>query len=138
MSNFSKFMKSNKIRKENVFYAPTKSLTDENGEPLLWEFKHLASRDVDLIRDECLTISPTGNKAKFNSSKFTRMMIVESTVNPDLDDAELQDSYGVKSSCDLILEMVDDPGEYNKLAEFIQQLNGFSESLDDKVDEAKN
>ena len=138
MSNFSKFMKSNKIKKENVFFAPTKSLTDENGEPLLWEFKHLTSRTVDLIRDECFTISPTDKKAKFNSSKFNRMMIAESTVNPDLDDAELQDSYGVKNPEDLLMEMVDDPGEYNALLEFIQQLNGFSESLQDKVDEAKN
>ena len=66
------------------------------------------------------------------------MMIAESTVNPDLDDAELQDSYGVKNPEDLLMEMVDDPGEYNALLEFIQQLNGFSESLQDKVDEAKN
>ena len=34
--------------------------------------------------------------------------------------------------------MVDDPGEYNDLAAFVQKLNGFDVSFDDKVEEAKN
>lgn len=36
------------------------------------------------------------------------------------------------------MEMIDDPGEYNDLAVFIQDLNGFSESINEKVDTAKN
>jgi hypothetical protein len=34
--------------------------------------------------------------------------------------------------------MVDDPGEYNDLAAYVQQFQGFSTSFDEKVDEAKN
>ena len=34
MSKFSRFMKTNKAEKKNGFYAPTKSLCDENGKPL--------------------------------------------------------------------------------------------------------
>ena len=38
-------------------------------------------------------------------------MVAASVVYPDLDNAELQDSYGVKRPEELLLEMVDDPGE---------------------------
>jgi hypothetical protein len=34
--------------------------------------------------------------------------------------------------------MIDDPGEYNAFAAFIQNFNGFNETLEDKVEEAKN
>ena len=34
MSNLSRFLKDNKIKKENIKYAATKSLVDEKGNPL--------------------------------------------------------------------------------------------------------
>ena len=43
MSKFAKFMKANKAVKENGFYPATKSLCDEKGNPLEWEFKHISS-----------------------------------------------------------------------------------------------
>ena len=39
---------------------------------------------------------------------------------------------------DIIKQMNDNPGEYNEFAEFIQKFNGFDETLQDKVNEAKN
>ena len=57
---------------------------------------------------------------------------------PDLYDKELQDSYGAATPEDLLLAMVDDPGEYNELAAFVQKFQGFDVSFSDKVDEAKN
>ena len=64
--------------------------------------------------------------------------MVSSIVEPNLYNAELQDSYGVKTPEDLLKEMVNDPGEYNDLAAFIQQFNGFNTTMEDKVEEAKN
>lgn len=34
--------------------------------------------------------------------------------------------------------MIDNPGEYNDFAAFIQKFNGFTETMDEKVEEAKN
>ena len=53
MSKFAKFMKSNKTVKENGFYAPTRSLCDENGKPLEWEFRHITSKENEGLRDDC-------------------------------------------------------------------------------------
>ena len=72
------------------------------------------------------------------SSLYIQKMIIASVVMPDLYDAELQDSYGVKTPEDLLFAMVDDPGEYNELAAYVQKFQGFNVSFDEKVDEAKN
>ena len=143
MSKFSKFMKSNKIEKKNEFYAPTKSLCDENGKPLEWEFRHITSRENEGLRDDCtidvpVTGKPNLFRPKTQSSKYIRKMIAASVVMPDLYDKELQDSYGVTTPDELLLAMVDDPGEYNDLAVFVQKFQGFNVSFDDKVEEAKN
>jgi len=143
MSKFAKFMKANKIVKENELHAVTKSLCDEKGNPLEWEFKHITSKDNEDIRESCtfdipVTGKPNMYRPKLKSSLYIQKMIAASVVVPDLYDAELQDSYGVKTPEDLLMAMVDDPGEYNDLAAYVQKFQGFNVSFEDKVDEAKN
>lgn len=143
MSNFSKFMKANKVTKSNEKYAPTASLQDENGNPIEWEFRHITSKENEALREACTTeVQVTGKsnlfRPKVNSQQYLSKMITASTVFPDLYDAELQDSYGVKTPEDLVYAMVDDAGEYQELQAWIQKFQGFTKSLDDKVDEAKN
>ena len=143
MSQFTKFMKTNKKVRENGFYAPTKSLCDEDGKPLEWEFRHITSGENESIREEC-TIEvqvkgkPNLYRPRVQTGKYIRKMIVESVVVPDLLDRELQNSYGGERAEDLLLAMVDDPGENNDLAAFVQKFQGFDTSFEDKVNEAKN
>lgn len=142
MSKFARFMKANKVKKENVKFAVTKSLLDENGKPLEWEFRHIPTKEDRELRDECTREVPiTGRfgayREKFNSSEYVTKLVVASTVVPDLMDAELQDSYGVKTPEDLLMQLVDSSGEYAELTRFVQELQGF-EALQKKVDEAKN
>ena len=125
MSKFARFMKPNKAVKTNEFYAPTASLLDEKGNPIPWEFKHITSK-------------PNMYRPKLNTSKYLTQMIVASTVCPDLYDSELQDSYGVKTPEDLLFALVDDAGEYQDLCVWVQKFQGFTKTLEDKVDEAKN
>ena len=143
MSNFSRFMKQNKIAKKNENFAPTKSLTDENGNALEWEFTHITSKQNENLResntyDVPIKGKPNMFRGKLNTSNYLADMIVASTVSPDLYNKELQDSYGVKTPNDLLFALVDDPGEYSDLCRWIQQFQGFTETLDDKVEEAKN
>ena len=143
MSNFSRFMKSNKKIKENTTFAATKSLVDEEGKPLPWTIKPLSTSDNENIRESCMievpvTGKPNMYRPKLNTSKYIAKMIAASVVEPNLYDKELQDSYGVMTPEDLLKEMVDDPGEYNDFAAFIQEFNGFNTTLEDKIEEAKN
>lgn len=142
MSNFSRFMKANKAVKKNERYAATKSLCDENGKPLEWEFRHISSEENESLRDECtidvpVTGKPNMFRPRLQTGKYIRKMIAASVVMPDLYDKELQDSYGVADPDALLLTMVDDPGEYSNLAAFVQKFQGFDVSFSDKVDEAK-
>lgn len=142
MSKFNQFMKANKVVKENGHYAPTKSLLN-NGKPLEWEFKHMTSKENEDLREACtyevqVTGKPNMFRPKMNTSKYLSQMIVASVINPDLYDSGLQDSYGVKTPEDLLYALVDDPGEYNELGSWIQKFQGFTQSMDDKVEEAKN
>lgn len=143
MSKFSRFMKANKIAKQNEKYAPTTTLQDENGEPLEWEFRPMTSKENETLRDSCtvevqVTGKPNMYRQKLNTSQYIAKMIVTSTVYPDLYDKELQDSYGVMTPEDLLYALVDDPGEYNDLAAWVQQFQGFTKGLEELVDEAKN
>ena len=143
MSNFSRFMKNNKATKENTTFAATKSLTDEKGNPLEWVIKPLTTKENEKIRDDCMVDVPVTGKPnmfrpKLNTSKYIAKMLCACVVEPNLYDKELQDSYGVMTPEDLLKEMVDDPGEYQDFAAFIQNFNGFNTTLEDKVEEAKN
>ena len=108
MSDLTRFLKKNKQERKNTTYAPTKSLTDEKGKPL-----------------------------QLKTSKYIAKLLAASVVEPNLNDKELQDSYGAMTPEELIKEMVDDPGEYADFSAFVQKYNGFT-SMDDKVEDAKN
>lgn len=143
MSKFSRFMKENKVVRANEKHVVTNSLCDESGKPLLWEFRHISSKENEELRESCMMeVQVTGKpgiyRQKFKSGEYIRKMIAASVVYPDLYDAELQDSYGVKTPEELLLAMVDEPGEYSELMSYVQKFQGFDVSFSDKVDEAKN
>ena len=142
MSNFSKFMKANKIQKQNEMYAVTKSLIDENGEPLLWEIKPLTTKENEAIRESCTVDVPVKGKpnqyrAKVDMNKYQAKLICAAVVSPDLNNAELQNSYGVMTPEELLVEMVDDPAEYTDLMIFVQNISGFK-TLQEDIEDAKN
>lgn len=143
MSQFTRFMKANKIQRENTTFAATTSLTDEDGKPLLWTIKPLSTKENEAIRDECMIDVPVKGKPnmfrpRLNTSKYLAKMLCASIVEPNLYDKELQDSYGVMNPEDLLQAMVDNPAEYSGLMQFVQNLNGFNITLSDEIEEAKN
>lgn len=143
MSTLALFMKGNKKTRTNAFYAATKSLTDKDGNPLKWEIKHVTTEEDEKIRDACTSEIPIPGKRnqyrfKIDANAYMTKQIVASVVFPNLYDAELQDSYDVKTPEDLLKQMVDDPVEFAEFASFVREFNGFEEDINDLVDEAKN
>lgn len=136
------FMKANKKERPHVMYPATKSLTDENGEPLLWELKPITTAEDEKIRESCMMDVPVKGKpgrtrSKLNANLYLSRMTCAAVVSPDLCNPALQNSYG---NCDpegLLKEMVDDPAEFAALAQKVQEISGFS-SLAEDVEEAKN
>jgi len=138
MSNFEQFMRKNKVKIENVKYPATASLQDENGEPLLWEFRAVPTKERHALTDECTHLTEVDGKQMqtVDNAEFLRKLVATATVYPNLRDKELQDSYGVMTPEDLVVEMVDCAQEFSALADLIN--NHGKVDLNAEVAEAKN
>ena len=134
------FFKKNHKNTENVKLAVTSELCDKDGKPREWEIRKLNTREVQALTKECVTTKQIGKKLvpSMDEELFTKKLMAESVVFPDLNNAALQDSYGVKTPEALIVEMVSCAGDFMAFAEYLMVLNNINKSLDDRVDEAKN
>ncbi len=143
MSNLSMFLKKNKKVRSNAFYPASASFVDENGNPVKWEVRPLTTAEDEVIRDECTVDVPIPGKkgqyrAKIDVNAYMAKQMVAAIVFPDLNNAELQDSYGVMTPEDLLKEMIDNPSEYMEFANFIRENSGFDIDLTEEIKEAKN
>lgn len=142
MNDLRLFLKSNKKQRESIKYAATKSLCDENGEPLLWTIKPLTTKESEEISEQCIKNVPVRGKPnifqpQLDIREFSLKAAAASVVEPNLYSAELQDSYGVKTPEELLMAMIDDPTEYTAL---LGVINGQMEKDDtaQRREEAKN
>ena len=92
----------------------------------------MTTDEVEALRTE---ISSKGN---YDQNKYIKKIICASVISPDLNNIELQNSYGVKSAEELITKILDCPGDYYKLLEKVLKLSKLDETFADKIAEAKN
>lgn len=143
MGELTRFFKQNKKKKENIFIPATRTICDESGSPVMWEIKAISTAEDNELRDECtievpITGKPGAFRPRFQSYKYIKKVAARCIVYPNLNDKELQNSYGVMGAEELIEQLLDDPGEYNAFMNKIQEYNGFTETLQEKVETAKN
>ena len=141
MSNFAVFMAGASAKDETIKYVASKRYA-ENGKPVEWEIKAIDSDLDEAIRKECTKRVPVpGKRGQFNqetdTDKYIGKLCVACTVYPNLNDAELQDAFGVKSADALLKKMIK-PGEYTDYKAKVMEVNGYDMSMDELVDEAKN
>ena len=80
MSGFSRFMKANKISRENEMHAVTKDLRDEFGKPLEWEFRHITSRENEDIREQCTIDVPVTGKPNVYRPKLKTSLYIQKII----------------------------------------------------------
>ena len=141
MSDFSMFMAGNAEKDEVVKYVASNRFKNK-GKAVAWEIKAVTSDLDEAIRKECTKKVPIAGKRgqysqETDTDKYIGKLCVASTVFPNLNDAELQDSYGVKSA-DALLKAMLKPGEYTEYKTKVMEVNGYDMSMDELVDEAKN
>ncbi|MDQ0269936.1 phage tail assembly chaperone [Cytobacillus purgationiresistens] len=133
MSKFKAFMKG------NVKKAETVSLKLDRFDELIL-LQPLSSGDADAINDGCFKNKP-GKKGKqervFDVVKYNRGVCAASIVYPDLNDAELQESYGVRGAEELYSSLFLF-GEAAEILEKVTEISGLSASIEDDIEEAKN
>ena len=141
MSDFSVFMAGANNANDTVKYIASKRFK-EKGKPVEWELKAISSSLDEAIRKDCTKKVPiVGKRGQYNqetdTDKYIGKLCVACTVYPNLNDAELQDAYGVKSGDELLKKMLL-PGEYTEYKAKVMEVNGYDMSMEDLVDEAKN
>lgn len=140
MSDFSVFM-NGKATTETTKYVASKRFANK-GKPVEWEIKPIDSDLDERLRKECTKKVPiVGKRGQYNqetdTDKYIGKMCVACTVYPNLNDAELQDSYGVKDAEALLKKMLL-PGEYTEYKAKVMEVNGYDMSMEELVEEAKN
>lgn len=142
MSNLTAFLSQNAIKVENVKYVASKRFVNEEGKPVEWEIASITSDEDELLRKTCTKRIPVPGKRNafmpdtdFNA--YVTKQAVKCTVYPNLNDVELQNSYGVMGG-EALLKVMLTPGEYADYVAKVQEVNGFNVPIEDAVEEAKN
>ncbi|MBQ3113695.1 MAG: hypothetical protein IJC05_04955 [Phascolarctobacterium sp.] len=141
MSKYTAFMAGAVEKIENKKVVVSNRFKDEKGKPIPFEIKALSADENDELQRRCMVNVPVpGQRGQYTREldqiKYTAMLLTESVVYPDLNEAELQDSYGVRGAESLLRKMLY-TGEYNVLAQEVMGLSKV-EVLADLVAEAKN
>lgn len=140
MSDLTAFLAQNKIKHENVKYAVSKDFIGKDGKPIEWELQRIDAETDDSIRRSCMRQVKRNGRAvssELDTTSYIAKLCVATVVFPDLNDKELQDSYGVMGGEALLKKMLS-VGEYADLSAKVTEVNGFDTSTEDLVEEAKN
>lgn len=131
------FLKKNKKQSENVRIAASTAFADEKGKVIEWEIRPLKTKEAEKIRAACSSYGK-GGKVTVNQALFNQMVAARCTVYPNLNDKELQDSYGVMGAEDLICELLDKDGEFQAYVKKCLEISGYDQTDAELVEEAKN
>lgn len=142
MSGLQAFFAQHAKKVQPKKHVVSKRFVDEKGNPIPWEFVPITAATDEKIRKECTNrIEVPGRKGVYmpeiDFDKYLLKVTVASIKYPDLNNAELQDSYGIQGAENLLQTMLL-PGELAEAKRVAQEVNGFDVSFDDLVEEAKN
>lgn len=138
--NLTAFLKNNVEIVNQVEYVASNRIK-AGDEPVAWKINVLQNKVIDKLRNRYTKMIKDGKagvtREKFDSQGFNDAMLLESIVYPNLDDMELQDSWGVNDPLELVKAMLT-PGEYADLLNAVVEAQGFEVGMDEKVRAVKN
>ena len=139
--SLSAFMRPNVAEIKNACFAPSPRFVGEDGKPVEWEIRCISADEYARIRSSCIRQVPViGKKGQYTQQldayTFQARVAAACTVFPDLNDAALQDSWGVTKPEDLVGAMLIG-GEFEDYIKEVLRVNGFKDETE-LVDEAKN
>ena len=128
------------IREERMKFVASKRFIGEDGKPVEWEIRAITTEEDDSLRRSCMKQTP-GRKGQapltLDVNKYMGLLAAACTVYPNLNDAELQNSYHVMGNDSLLKAMLK-PGEFSDYLLRVQEINGYDVGMDELIEEAKN
>jgi hypothetical protein len=139
--NLKAFMAESAIQYKEVDYVASERFIDEKNNPIPWKLRILTETELSKLKAQCKkrVTNPKTQQSyiETDSSKLADLMIENSVIYPNLNNAQLQDSYGAVGAIDLAKKMLI-PGEYNDLILAVNEANGFNSGMAEKIKRAKN
>ncbi len=137
MKNLESFLKYSEIENDNIKFVVDENIKDEEGNPIEWELKKLKAQDSEEAQDASFKLDIETQDVQFNQRIYRGKLMAKSVVYPDLNNAALQDAFGVRTPEDLLVAMLN-MGPYQKLEKQVNLINGFGKSFTEVKDKAKN
>lgn len=140
--DLSAFLAENAESVESVQYVVSTRFKDKKGEPIPWTVRAISSAEDEQLRKSSMKRVPVPGKrnqytSELDMNLYISKLVTACTVEPNLNDTTLQDSYHVMGAEALLKAMLT-AGEYNNYAEQVTMICGFDTSMQDEIDEAKN
>ena len=131
------FFKSNAKSLPDVKVVVSERFTNEDGSPIEWVLHPISTKRVEEItkRNTKTTIKSGKKESTVNEENLNAELLEAVVLYPSLNDAELQDSYGVSSANELLSVMLY-PGETQVLTNALQEVMAGTKAND--IDELKN
>ena len=131
------FFKSNAKSLPDVKVVVSERFTNEDGTPIEWVLHPISTKLVEEItkRNTKTTIKNGKKESTVNEENLNAELLEAVVLYPSLNDAELQDSYGVSSANELLSVMLY-PGETKVLTNALQEVMAGTKAND--IDELKN
>ena len=134
---------------EEIIEVPgIKSIVDENGEPVPLLVKKLSVETIDKIRSSftkkkwaldkknnpiIMRSGEVAHEVERDDSRYTRRLIVEALVYPDLKDEKVQKHYQCYNIDDILYKVFPNMREYAEVADKVLKVLGIRD--DDEPDE---
>ena len=139
--SLSAFLAQNARKVDNRKVALSSRFADDDGNAIKWEITCITAAENQKLRKECQRSIPIPGKRgqytqEMDLALYQSKLISRCVVFPDLNNVELQSSYGVMSAEQLAGAMLT-PAEFDDLILAITDLCGFTTG-DEKIQEAKN
>lgn len=137
------FLKQNKEEAKPIEIFVSDRFKDEKGELVPFVLQIISSEEADLLTETCMEpiIDPQTRRKigqEVNQKRLQQELLVKSIVSPDLEDKELQDSWGAHNSVDLLQKMLDMKEKSILLTEFDKQFKPSERKSQDAEEETKN
>jgi hypothetical protein len=122
-------------------YVVSKRFKDKDANPIAWTIRPVGEKEMTQIRQEATTIARARthktNGIKIDTDLVSAKMLAHAVVEPNLKDANLQNSYGVQTDHELLKKMLYF-GEYAQLSMFVTEISGMDINESEAIDELKN
>jgi hypothetical protein len=119
----------------------SKRYKDKEGKVIPFIMKPCSTEKIDEIEKTCMVpVKDKGKKVgeRLDTARFYARMAIASTVYPDFKAKEMRESYKSPDAVEVAKRVLSIGGEFSHWVNESLRINGFDESFDELVEEAKN